>query len=341
MNRYQELKSALKAESHTWLVTGAAGFIGSHLVETLLKLNQNVFGLDNFSTGKQENLEDIKRGATPEQWNSFQFMEGDIADLNTCEQVCEGVDYVVHQGALGSVPRSIENPLASHRSNDIGMINMLVASRDAKVRRFVYASSSSVYGDDPKLPKVEDRIGKALSPYAATKLVNEIYADVFAKSYGLEAIGLRYFNVFGARQDPNGAYAAVIPKWVSSILSREQVYVNGTGETSRDFCYIDNVVQVNLLAALTSEKRAINQVYNVAVNDRTSLNDLFVIIRDLLQKRDPELQVASPKHRDFRKGDVMHTLADISKSKTLLGYQPTHSLREGLEAAIDWYRENL
>ena len=341
MNHYEKIKSALKAESHTWLVTGAAGFIGSHLVETLLKLNQNVVGLDNFATGKQENLEDIKKGATPEQWNSFQFVEGDIADLNTCEQVCEGVDYVVHQGALGSVPRSIENPLASHRSNDIGMINMLVASRDAKVLRFVYASSSSVYGDDPELPKVEDHIGKALSPYAATKLANEIYAEVFARCYGLQAIGLRYFNVFGARQDPNGAYAAVIPQWVSNILRREQVYVNGTGETSRDFCYIDNVVQVNLLAAVTSEKRAINQVYNVAVNDRTSLNDLFVIIRDLLQKRDPELQVASPEHRDFRKGDVMHTLADIRKSKTLLGYEPTHSLRQGLEAAIDWYRENL
>ncbi len=333
--------SALKAGSHTWLVTGAAGFIGSHLVETLLKLNQNVVGLDNFATGKRENLEDVKRGATPEQWNAFQFVEGDIADLNTCEQACQGIDYVLHQGALGSVPRSIENPLASHRSNDIGMINMLVASRDAKVRRFVYASSSSVYGDDPELPKVEDRIGKALSPYAATKLVNEIYAEVFARCYGLEAIGLRYFNVFGARQDPNGAYAAVIPQWVSNILRRDQVYVNGTGETSRDFCYIENVVQVNLLAALTTEKPAINQVYNVAISDRTSLNDLFVMIRDLLQQRDPELQVASPKHRDFRKGDVMHTLADISKSKTLLGYQPTHSLREGLETAIDWYRENL
>ena len=339
MNPYEELKTSLITRPESWLVTGAAGFIGSHLVEALLKLDQHVVGLDNFATAKSDNLDEVKDLVGPERWSLFRFIEGDLADLDTCKTSCSGITYVLHQGAIGSVPRSIDDPLASHRSNDIGMINMLIAARNAKVRRFVYASSSSVYGDDPELPKVENRIGKPLSPYAATKRVSEIYADVFGRCYAMELIGLRYFNVFGARQNFNGTYSAVIPKWVSGMLRNEQIHINGTGETSRDFCYIDNIVQANLLAAKSANPKAVNRSYNIAVQDQTSLNDLFEILRQLLLRREPHLQIAKPKYRDFRKGDAMHTLADIGRAKSLLGYQPTHSLRQGLELTIDWYLE--
>ena len=341
MSFYENLKTELSTRPESWLVTGAAGFIGSHLVEALLKLNQQVVGLDNYATANGDNLDEVKQLVGLDRWSRFRLIEGDLADLNTCKEACSGIAYVLHQGALGSVPRSIDDPLSSHRSNDVGMINMLIAARDAKVRRFVYASSSSIYGDNRELPKVESRIGKPLSPYAATKLVNEIYANVFGRCYATESIGLRYFNVFGARQNPNGSYAAVIPKWIASMMSNEQVYINGTGETSRDFCYIENVVQGNLLATTTDNPQAVNRSYNIAFHDRTSLNDLFESLRTLLLRREPHLQIADPQHRDFRKGDAMHTLADISLARSLLGYEPTHSLGKGLELTIDWYLEKI
>lgn len=271
---YKRITEELRRSPRSWLVTGAAGFIGSNLLETLLKLDQRVIGLDNFATGRRSNLEDVKRLVTPEQWARHEFIEGDIRDLEDCRRACEGVDFVLHQAALGSVPRSLVDPIATNAANVTGFVNMLVAARDAKVKRFVYAASSSTYGDHPGLPKVEDVIGRPLSPYAVTKLVNEIYADVFGRCYGLPSIGLRYFNVFGPRQDPNGAYAAVIPRWIAALIKGDTVIVNGDGETSRDFCYVDNAVQANLLAALAEESAAINQVYNVAVGDRTTLNDL-------------------------------------------------------------------
>lgn len=339
MSLYKDLKTTLTTLHQRWLVTGAAGFIGSHLVEALLKLNQHVVGMDNFATASSDNLDEVRELVGPDRWSRFRFIEGDLADLDTCKRACSGITYVLHQGALGSVPRSMDDPLASHRSNDIGMVNMLIAARDAKARRFVFASSSSVYGDDPELPKVEDHIGNPLSPYAATKRVNEIYADVFGRCYGLQSIGLRYFNVFGGRQNPNGAYAAVIPKWIASMMSNEQIYINGTGETSRDFCYIKNVVQANLLAAKSTNPQAVNRLYNIAFHDQTSLNNLFDTLRQLLLRREPHLQIADPRYRDFRKGDTMHTLADISLARSLLGYEPTHSLSKGLELTIDWYLE--
>jgi UDP-N-acetylglucosamine 4-epimerase len=332
MKAYQKLQADLADTPQTWLVTGAAGFIGSHLVETLLKLGQNVRGLDNFATGRRENV-----SALP----PYTFIEGDLRDPDTCAKACAGVDYVLHQGALGSVPRSIDNPLASHESNVNGTLNIFIAARDAKVKRVVYASSSSVYGDEPNLPKIEDRLGSVISPYAATKLITEIYAGAFAKSYGLETIGLRYFNVFGARQDPEGAYAAVIPKWVAAMLRGEQVIINGDGETSRDFCYIDNVVQMNLLSATSQIEGATGNAYNVAVHHRTSLNELFEKLRALLQTRKPGLQISDPDYREFRPGDVRHSLADISKANRLVGYEPTHLIDDGLTEAIDWYIANV
>ncbi len=341
MSRYSELQTQLSAEPRTWLVTGAAGFIGSHLVESLLGLDQKVIGLDNFATGKDRNLKAVRNAAGENKSANFNFIEGDITDPDTCSQACLGADYVLHQAALGSVPRSIEEPLSSHHSNVTGMLNMLIAARDQKVSRFVYASSSAVYGNDPRLPKLEDNTGDPISPYAATKLVDEVYANTFSIAYQLDSIGLRYFNVFGPRQDPEGAYAAVIPKWVAGMLLKETININGTGETTRDFCYIDNVVQANLLAATTDNDAAINQAYNIALHEQTSLNELFSVIRDLLQERDPALSIPDASHRGFRPGDVKHSLADIRKAKTLLGYQPTHSLREGLETAIDWYQEHL
>jgi len=341
MSQYDELRNTLKAKPSTWLVTGIAGFIGSNLLETLLQLDQKVVGLDNYSTGHKRNLELVKGAVSPAQWRNFRMVEGDIRNLEDCRSACAGTDYVLHQAALGSVPRSIEDPIRTNQSNIDGFLNMLLAARDAKVKRFVYAASSSTYGDHPALPKVEPNIGNPLSPYAVTKYVNELYAGVFARTYGFKTIGLRYFNIFGRRQDPAGAYAAVIPKWVASMIKNEPVYVNGDGETSRDFCYIDNTVQANLLAATTDNPEAVDQVYNVAVSDRTALNQLFEMIRILLEPNFPHLKDFKPTYRDFRAGDVRHSLADISKAKNLLGYAPTHRIDEGLKEAMDWYVRDI
>jgi UDP-N-acetylglucosamine 4-epimerase len=327
----------LQASPKTWLVTGVAGFIGSNLLELLLKLDQAVVGLDNFSTGKQRNLDEVRTLVGAGRWARFRFVEGDIRELDTCRDVCRGADYVLHQAALGSVPRSLEDPLLTNANNVTGFLNMLVAARDAGVRRFVYAASSSTYGDHPALPKVEESIGRPLSPYAVTKYVNELYADVFARCYGLQTAGLRYFNIFGPRQDPDGAYAAVIPKWVASLLRGEPVFINGTGETSRDFCHVSNAIQANLLAATVERPEAIDQVYNVAVGDRTTLLGLFTLLRDGLAARYPHLKDAQPTHRDFRAGDVLHSQADIGKARRLLGYEPTHSIERGLAESLGWY----
>ena len=341
MAAYDQLQEELKATPKTWLVTGVAGFIGSNLLEALLRLDQRVVGLDNFATGKKKNLEEVRSLVSPAQWGRFQFLEGDIADLAACQKACAGVDFVLHQAALGSVPLSLTNPLGSHRSNVTGCLHMLLAARDAKVQRFVYASSSAIYGDDPGLPKVEEKIGRPLSPYAATKAIDEVYAAAFALGYGLPCIGLRYFNVFGCRQDPDGAYAAVIPKWIASLLKRETVFINGDGETSRDFCFVANVVQANLLAATTKKAEAVNRAYNVALGERTTLNELFNLLQGALRTRGAALPDQKPVYRDFRAGDVRHSLADISKAQGLLGYAPTHSIRQGLELAMDWYRQNV
>jgi len=316
---YDRIKLRLKTNPRKWLVTGVAGFIGSNLLEALLTLGQTVVGLDNFATGYQANLDEVKGLVARRQWSRFRFMEGDIRHLETCREACGGVDVVLHQAALGSVPRSIEDPVRTNENNISGFLNMLVAARDHQVRRFVYAASSSTYGDHPGLPKTEAVIGKPLSPYAVTKYVNELYADVFARTYGMALIGLRYFNIFGRRQDPEGAYAAVIPRWIKAMIHNEPVYINGDGETSRDFCYIDNAVQANLLAATTRNPEALNQVYNVAVGERTTLNQLYDTIKTLLTPRHPHLADAQPVYRDFRPGDVRHSLADISKANTLRG----------------------
>jgi len=340
MTAFDKVQADLRARPRKWVVTGAAGFIGSNLVEALLGLDQTVLGLDNFSLGKPGNLDEVKGLVSAARWARFTFLEGDIGNPETCQKACAGADVVLHQAALGSVPRSIEAPLAYHQSNVTGHLNMLLAARDAGTSRFVYASSSAVYGDHPALPKQEDEIGQCLSPYAANKRIGEIYADVVARSYGLQAIGLRYFNVFGPRQDPEGAYAAVIPRWIASMLVPEPVYINGTGETSRDFCYVRNVVQVNLLAATTENAAAHNQVYNVAVNRRTSLNELFALLRDRLAPDHPALAGITPTYRDFRAGDVLHSQADIKKAVDLLGYHPTHSIEQGLDEALPWYEKN-
>lgn len=340
MTRYAALQQQLSQTQYTWLITGVAGFIGSNLLETLLRLNQKVIGLDNFETGHRHNIEQAIHDAGAQQAANFQLIEGSICDLTTCQTACQQVDFVLHQAALGSVPRSIADPIHTNLNNITGFLNMLVAARDAKVKRFVYAASSSTYGDHPDLPKVEAVIGNPLSPYAVTKLVNELYATVFARTYGFNTIGLRYFNIFGKRQDPNGAYAAVIPKWIGSLLSGQPVFINGDGETSRDFCYIDNAVQANLLAALAPAEAA-NQVYNVAVNARTSLNQLFALIQQELQVLKPEFSPIPPTYRDFREGDVRHSQADITKAATLLGYEPTHKIAQGLQHAMAWYVNRL
>ncbi|WP_020655371.1 SDR family oxidoreductase [Massilia niastensis] len=340
MNKFQEVQQHLVQNSYHWVVTGAAGFIGSNLVEALLKLNQRVTGLDNFATGYRHNLDQVRESVTQAAWEKFSFIEGDICQRGDCARACEGADFVLHQAALGSVSRSIDDPIATNATNVDGFLNMLVAARDAGVRRFIYAASSSTYGDHPDLPKVEDRIGNPLSPYAVTKYVNELYANVFARTYGLESIGLRYFNVFGPRQDPNGAYAAVIPQWVAALIRNEPLRINGDGETSRDFCYIGNVVQANLLAALSGEP-AVNQVYNIALGERTTLNQLYQMMRSLLQDRFPHVAGHRPQYVDFRRGDVRHSQADIAKAATLLGYQPTHRIGEGMQQAMDWYVRNL
>jgi UDP-N-acetylglucosamine 4-epimerase len=337
MSAYETLKTQLQHKQHTWLITGVAGFIGSNLLEALLQLNQKVVGLDNFSTGHNNNLYEVKSIVTPAQWKNFRFMQTDICNLAECQIACSGVDFVLHQAALGSVPRSLEDPITTNASNVTGFLNTLVAARNAKVKRFVYAASSSTYGDHPGIPKVEDQIGKPLSPYAVTKYVNELYANMFGKTYGMESVGLRYFNVFGPRQDPNGAYAAVIPKWIASMIKGEAIYINGDGKTSRDFCYIANVVQANLLAACEQNTQAVNQVYNIAVGDSTTLNQLYEQLNFNLLPGYPHLKGMQPVYRDFRAGDVRHSLADIGKATTLLGYQPTHRIDEGLKVATAWY----
>lgn len=338
MIKYQEMCSSLETNPKTWLITGAAGFIGSNLLEHLLKLNQRVVGLDNFATGYQRNLDEVRSLVSAEQWARFQFIEGDIRNLEDCARACGGVDYVLHQAALGSVPRSLNDPITTNAANITGFLNMLVAARDAGVKSFTYAASSSTYGDHPALPKVEENIGKPLSPYAVTKYVNELYAEVFARSYGFKSIGLRYFNVFGKRQDPDGAYAAVIPKWTAAMVRGEDVFINGDGETSRDFCFIENAVQANLLAA-TAEDSAKNEVYNVAVGDRTTLNDLFAALKSALAENGV-VYGKEPVYRDFRPGDVRHSQADIGKAAGKLGYAPEFRIFEGIAKAMPWYLEN-
>ncbi|MEH8021243.1 SDR family oxidoreductase [Rheinheimera metallidurans] len=330
MDVLQQLQSASKR----WLVTGCAGFIGSNLIETLLKANQQVVGLDNFATGHQRNLDEVQQLVSPEQWANFQFINGDIRNLTDCQQACAGVDFVLHQAALGSVPRSIADPIATNNTNINGFLNMLVAARDAKVQRFVYAASSSTYGDHPALPKVEDVIGKPLSPYAITKFVNELYADVFSRSYGFHSIGLRYFNVFGPRQDPNGAYAAVIPKWTAAMIANQPVVINGDGETSRDFCFVANAVQANIRAALANLEHS--DVFNVALGDRTTLNELFSAIAQSLADNNIHY-TQQPTYADFRAGDVRHSQADISKAKQQLGYAPEYRINDGIKLAMPWY----
>src|SRR5216684_2573705 len=340
MTRYEEVLGKLDAAPKRWLITGVAGFIGSTLLETLLKHEQIVKGIDNFSTGHLRNLEQVERCVQPNQWRRFTFLEGDIREVAACRCACEGVDFVLHQAALGSVPRSIKDPVTSHDVNVSGFLNMLVAARDGNVHRFVYASSSSVYGDSPDLPKREPNIGSPLSPYALTKLVNELTAETFARCYGTESIGLRYFNVFGPRQDPEGPYAAVIPKWILGMLRREPIDIYGDGESSRDFCFVENVVQANVLAAITTNRAAANQVYNVAVNERTTLNHLFQMIKDLLTTDHPHLLGYRPAYKAARLGDVRHSQADISRAMRLLGYQPTDYVSGGLSKPLAWYREN-
>ena len=340
MSQYQTVCAQLQQAPKTWLVTGVAGFIGSNLLETLLKLNQKVVGLDNFATGHQHNLDEVQGLVSTAQWANFRFIEGDIRNITDCQNACTGVDYVLHEAALGSVPRSIADPILTNSANITGFLNMLVAARDAQVSSFTYAASSSTYGDHPALPKVEENIGKPLSPYAVTKYVNELYADVFAKTYGFKAIGLRYFNVFGQRQDPNGAYAAVIPKWTSSMIAGEDVFINGDGETSRDFCFIDNTVQANILAATTQDEAAKNQVYNVAVGDRTTLNELYRAIQVALAENQVNFE-RDPVYGEFRAGDVRHSQASIAKIQQHLGYAPQFKIAEGIQLAMRWYVNNL
>ena len=337
VNRYEQLRADLVNAPLRWLITGAAGFIGSNLLQSLLELDQHVVGFDNFATGHRRNLQEVERCVAPAQWHRFRFIEGDIRDPDACRQACDGIDFVLHQAALGSVPRSIEDPITTNSVNISGFLEMLMAARATGVKRFVYAASSSTYGDHQGLPKVESLIGRPLSPYAITKFANELYADVFASTYGFRSIGLRYFNIFGARQDPNGPYAAVIPKWIAAMIHNDPVHINGDGETSRDFCYVANAVQANLLAATAAEPAALNQVYNVAVGQRTSLNELFEHLRATLAPRFMHLAGFSPVYRDFRAGDVRHSLADISKANRLLGYEPTHAVRNGLSEAMEWY----
>lgn len=344
MTKYEEIQKQLKSAPKVWLVTGVAGFIGSNLLETLLKLDQYVVGLDNFSTGFERNLNEVKDKVTQAQWARFQFVKGDICDIDICKSVMKhakagDVNYVLHQAALGSVPRSIDDPINTNRSNIDGFLNILVAAKDACVESFTYAASSSTYGDHPALPKVEENIGNPLSPYAVTKYVNELYASVFALVYGFKTIGLRYFNVFGPRQNPDGAYAAVIPKWTAAMIKSEQVFINGDGETSRDFSFVANAVQLNILAA-TADDVAKDEIYNMALGDRTTLNDLFVCIREAL--KDNGIHYYNrPNYRDFRDGDVRHSQANISKAESILGYSPTHRIIDGISQAMPWYIENI
>lgn len=339
MTQYQKIQQQLLNEPKVWLVTGVAGFIGSNLLEKLLLLNQTVVGLDNFATGHQHNLDEVQGLVSNSQWDRFRFIEGDIREYATCQQAVQGVDYVLHQAALGSVPRSIADPLMTNAANITGFINMLQAAKEAQVKSFTYAASSSTYGDHPDLPKVEDNIGNPLSPYAVTKYVNELYAGVYARTYGFKSIGLRYFNVFGQRQDPNGAYAAVIPKWTSAMISGEDVYINGDGQTSRDFCFIENTVQMNILAASATDE-AKDQVYNVAVGDRTTLNDLYYAIKNALNENGVNID-GKPVYREFRAGDVRHSKACIEKASRILGYKPSHKINVGISKLIEWYNISI
>jgi UDP-N-acetylglucosamine 4-epimerase len=334
---FAEARRRLQERPLRWLVTGSAGFIGSHLLETLLGLGQEVVSLDNFATGYRANLDDVRSAVGEAAWHRHTFLEADIADLGACRRACDGVDVVLHQAALGSVPRSIEDPLRTHAANATGFLNILLAARDAGVRRFVYAGSSSTYGEHPGLPKVEDQIGRPLSPYAVTKYVDELYAQVFERCYGIVTIGLRYFNVFGPRQDPDGAYAAVIPRWAAAMLRGEPIVIYGDGETTRDFCYVANVVQANLLAGATAAPEAPGQIYNVAAGGRMSLNELYAVLRELMAERHRGLVVPPPVYESFRAGDIRHSQADISRARRLLGYEPTHDVRAGLRAALPWY----
>lgn len=337
MTTYEAVQERIAARRRIWLVTGVAGFIGSTLLEKLLQLDQNVIGLDNFSTGSRDNLDLVRDAIGETRWRNFELIEGDIRDLDTCRRACAPARLILHQAALGSVPRSIDSPRDSNDSNVNGFLNMLVAARDAGVARLVYASSSSVYGDDPTLPKVESMVNRPLSPYAVTKYVDEMYAQVFALNYNFQSIGLRYFNVFGPRQNPDGDYAAVIPAWISAMLRHDPVHINGDGETARDFCYVDNAVQANLLAAMTDDAAAVNQVYNVALNARTSLNALFDNLRRLVGRHDPETLAKEPVYRDFRPGDMRFSQADIGKAERLLGYRPVWPVARGLEKTVEWY----
>ncbi|EPP4297523.1 NAD-dependent epimerase/dehydratase family protein [Vibrio navarrensis] len=339
MTKYEQIQQELVKSPKTWLVTGVAGFIGSNLLEKLLKLDQIVVGLDNFATGHQHNLDEVQSLVTAEQWERFRFIEGDIRDYPSCEKAVKGVDYVLHQAALGSVPRSIADPLTTNAANITGFLNMLQASKEAQVKSFTYAASSSTYGDHPALPKVEENIGNPLSPYAVTKYVNELYAGVYARTYGFKTIGLRYFNVFGRRQDPNGAYAAVIPKWIAAMIKGETIYINGDGETSRDFCYVDNVVQLNILSA-TSNEETKNEVYNVAVGDRTTLNELYDTIRNILYENNISVE-SGPIYKEFRSGDVRHSQASIEKAKINFSYKPSFRITEGLIKTVNWYMIKL
>ena len=341
MTAFKQLVESFKTEQRTWLVTGTAGFIGSNLTEFLLKNNQKVVGLDNFSTGHKHNLDDIKKCVGESLAKNFHFIEGDIADYSTCQNACQNVDIILHQAALGSVPRSIEDPVTSNRSNITGFLNMLTAANQANVKRFVFASSSSVYGDSKELPKVEERTGNLLSPYAVMKMSNELYANVFTKTYEIDTIGLRYFNVFGRRQDPDGAYAAVIPKWVGSLLANEDVFINGDGETSRDFTYIDNVIQMNLLAATTTNNEAYGEAFNVAVGGRNTLNELYTLINKELSIHADEFKEKPASYRDFRAGDIRHSNANISKAQKMMKYEPTHDIYQGMKEAIGWYIQNI
>ena len=337
MSRFDNVKAELRKEPRKWLITGVAGFIGSNLLEGLLELDQPVVGMDNFLTGYAHNLDDVMRTVGLEKWGKFQLIQGDIRDPEDCRRACSGVDYVLHQAALGSVPRSIDDPITTNMCNVDGFLQMLVAGMEARVKRFVFASSSSVYGDSEKLPKVEEETGSVLSPYAASKLVNEIYAGVFSRVYDFSWIGLRYFNVFGKRQDPNGAYAAVIPRWIHALLNEKTPVINGDGETSRDFCYIKDVIQANILAALSNSPRSLDKVYNIACGDRTTLNQLLGLIKNSLCSHMPEVGGIVPEYGPFRKGDVRHSLADISRAKELLGYTPVYSVAKGMEESIQWY----
>ncbi|MFA6409746.1 MAG: SDR family oxidoreductase [Gammaproteobacteria bacterium] len=333
--QFKLTQKQLSTNVFTWLITGCAGFIGSNILEALLKLNQKVVGIDNFSTGHQRNIDEVLQNVTEEQGGNFTFVRGDICSLQDCEVAMQNVDFILHQAALASVPRSIKEPLQTHNANVNGFLNILELARKYRVKRVVYASSSSVYGDSPILPKREDQIGKPLSPYAANKYIDEIYANVYARCYGMELIGLRYFNVFGKRQDPNGAYAAVIPLWIKALLNHEPIYINGDGETTRDFCYIDNIVQANMLAALTDDQSAINQIYNVACGTRITLNELFANIVEVLNIA----KSVKPQYRDFRPGDIRHSLADITKIKEKLSYNVTHHVLDGLKEAMPWYTQ--